>query len=147
MDSLGITGLELARRAKVGEATVSRAINGRPIQAATLRAIAAGLLISCGCTSQPAPAQQQIDTVGIRSELLNIGKAEGQYLVTHSTYATLEQLQQDSLLTGGPDRRGYTFNVDVNGSQGYTVSATPSDAGKKDWPTLVMDQTMEVTQR
>jgi hypothetical protein len=103
--------------------------------------------MTCACTSQPAPAQGQIDTVGIRSELLNIGKAEGQYLVTHSRYATLEQLQQDSLLTGGPDRRGYTFSVDVNGSEGYLVTATPSDTGKKDWPTLVMDQTMQVTQR
>jgi hypothetical protein len=109
-------------------------------------AIAAGLLLASGC-SQPAPPQQQIDTVGIRSELLVIGKAEGQYLVAHSTYATLEQLQQDSLLTGGADRRGYTFSVEVSGSQGYTVTATPSDAGKKDWPTLVMDQTMQVTER
>jgi transcriptional regulator with XRE-family HTH domain len=43
MDRLGITGLELAQRARVGEATVSRALNGRPIQPATLRAIAKAL--------------------------------------------------------------------------------------------------------
>jgi hypothetical protein len=110
-------------------------------------AIAAGLLLASGCTSQPAPPQQQIDTVGIRSELLVIGKAEGQYLVAHSTYATLEQLQQDSLLTGGADRRGYTFSVEVSGSEGYKVTATPSDPEKKNWPTLVMDQTMQVTER
>ena len=73
--------------------------------------------MTCACTSQPAPAQQQIDTIGVRSELLNIGKAEGQYLVAHSTYATLEQLQQDNLLTGGPDRRGYTFSVTSRGAR------------------------------
>ena len=49
-----------------------------------LSAIAAGLLLAFGC-GQPAPPQQVIDTVGIKSELLVIGKAEGQYLVAHST--------------------------------------------------------------
>ena len=110
------------------------------------KVLAAGLLLAVGC-SQPAPPQQQIDTVGIRSELLVIGKAEGQYLVAHSTYATLEQLQQDSLLTGGPDRRGYTFSIEVNGSEGYKVTAMPSDPEKKNWPTLVMDQTSQIVER
>ena len=106
-----------------------------------------GLVLTGACSSQAGPPQQQIDVVGIRSELLAIGKAEGSYLVMHSTYATLEQLQQDSLLTGGADRRGYTFTVVVNGSEGFTVTATPSDADKKGWPTLAMDQTMQVAQR
>jgi hypothetical protein len=106
-----------------------------------------GVVLTLGCTSQPEPPKQQIDVVGIRSELLAIGKAEGSYLVTHSTYATIEQLQQDGLLTGGADRRGYIFDVTVNGSQGFIVTATPSDADKKDWPTLAMDQTMQITER
>jgi hypothetical protein len=106
-----------------------------------------GLALTLGCTSQPGPPQQQIDVVGIRSELLAIGQAEGHYLVAHSTYATLDELRQESLLTGGADRRGYVFNVAVNGSQGFTVIATPSDASKKDWPTLAMDQTMQITER
>jgi len=106
-----------------------------------------GLVLTLACTSQPGPPQQQIDVVGIRAELLSIGKAEGNYLVTHSTYGTLEQLQQDSLLTGGADRRGYVFSVTVSGSEGFTVTATPSDADKKGWPTLAMDQTMQVTER
>jgi hypothetical protein len=105
-----------------------------------------GLVLTAGC-SQPAPPQQQIDVVGIRSELLVIGKAEGQYLVAHSAYGTLDQLKEDNLLTGGADRRGYTFSVDVNGSQGFSVTATPSDPDKKNWPTLAMDQTMQVVQR
>jgi hypothetical protein len=105
------------------------------------------LVLTLGCASQAGPPQQQIDVVGIRSELLAIGQAEGHYLIAHSTYATLEQLQQDSLLTGGADRRGYTFNVAVNGAQGFTLTATPSDPDKKGWPTLAMDQTMQVTER
>jgi hypothetical protein len=107
------------------------------------------LVWSAGC-GQPAsapPPQQQIDTVGIRSELLAIAQAEGQYLVAHSRYGTFDELRQESLLTAGADRRGYTFAVAVDGSQGFTVTATPTDPDKKDWPTLVMDQTRQITER
>ena len=34
-----------------------------------------GVVLALGCTSQPGPPKQQIDVVGIRSELLAIGKA------------------------------------------------------------------------
>jgi hypothetical protein len=105
-----------------------------------------GLVVILGCR-QAAPPQQQIDVVGIKSELLAIGQAEGRYLVEHSTYGTIEQLQQDSLLTSAADRRGYTFSVAINGSQGFVVTATPSDADKKGWPTLAIDQTMQVTEQ
>ena len=105
-----------------------------------------GLVVTLGCRQAPPP-QQQIDVVGIRSELLVIGQAEGRYLVAHSAYGTLEQLHEDDLLTSPPDRRGYIFNVAVDGNQGFTVTATPSDPNKKDWPTLAMDQTMQVTER
>jgi hypothetical protein len=37
--------------------------------------------------------------------------------------------------------------VVVDGNQGFTVTATPSDPNKTGWPTLAMDQTMQVTQR
>jgi hypothetical protein len=105
-----------------------------------------GLVVTLGCRQAPPP-QQQIDVVGIRSELLAIGQAEGRYLVAHSTYGTIEQLQQDELLASAPDRRGYVFDVAVDGNRGFTVTATPSDANKKGWPTLAMDQTMQVTER
>jgi hypothetical protein len=105
-----------------------------------------GLVATLGCRQAPPP-QQQIDVVGIRSELLTIGQAEGRYLVAHSTYGTLEQLQQDELLASAPDRRGYVFDVAVDGNRGFTATATPSDTNKKGWPTLAMDQTMQVTER
>ena len=108
--------------------------------------LCSSLLLMFGCR-QPPPPQQVIDTVGVKAELLTIGKAEGQYLVAHSAYGTLDQLLQDMLLTGGADRRGYTFSISVNGSDGFTVTATPSDPDKKNWPTLVMDQTSAVTER
>jgi len=105
------------------------------------------LILSGGCGQPAPPPQQQIDTVGIRSELLAIAQAEGQYLVAHSTYGTLDELRQDSLLTGNADRRGYSFAVAVDGSQAFTVTAAPADPDKKGWPTLVMDQTRQITEQ
>jgi hypothetical protein len=105
------------------------------------------LTVTVGCGPAAAPPQQQVDDVGIRSELLAIGQAEGRYLVSHSRYATFDELQQDGLLTGGADRRGYHFTVGVDGSQRYTVTATPVDPDKQGWPTLAMNQTMQITER
>ena len=92
-----------------------------------------------------APPQQQIDVVGIRSELLAIGQAERQYLVAHSAYGTLDQLQDDRLLTSGANERGYVFSVAVDGSRGFTATATPSDPSKAGWPTLAINETMQIT--
>ena len=81
------------------------------------------------------------------SNLLVIGQAERQYLLMHGVYGTLEQLRQDSLLTGGAELRGYLFAVAIDGSRAFSVTATPNDANKAAWPTLTMDETMQVTQR
>jgi hypothetical protein len=94
-----------------------------------------------------APPQQQIDVVGIKSELLAIGQAERQYLLTHSAYGTLDELQNERLLTGGADQRGYVFSVTVDGSRGFTATAAPSDPDRAGWPTLTMNETMQVTQQ
>ncbi len=103
--------------------------------------------IACGGNKGAPPPQQQIDVVSIRSELLTIGQAERQYFVAHSAYGTLDDLAREQLLTGGADRRGYVFAVEPNGDQGVTAMATPQDPDKQNWPTLTIDQTMQVTQR
>ena len=100
-----------------------------------------------GGTSSKASPQEQIDVVGIRSELLTIGQAERQYFVTHSQYGSIEDLQADKLLAGAPGRRGYTFTADVDGDRAFTVTATPDDPNKTGWPTLSIDQSMQVSQR
>ena len=51
-------------------------------------------------------------------------------------YATLEQLVQTNMLTGGADRRSYTFAVTVDGNRGCRVTAKPSQAHRAGWPTL-----------
>ncbi len=89
----------------------------------------------------------QIDTIAIRQRLLTIAQTERQYQASNGTYATLEQLSQDSLLPGGTEQRGYRFTAVVNGSSGFTITATPVDANKAGWPTLVVTETMQVTEQ
>lgn len=93
--------------------------------------------------TQMAP-QEQIDVVGIRANLLNIGQAERMYLNAHGTYGTLEQLRQEGPSTIQTENRGYTFSIAVNGAQSFKATATPNKAG---WPTLEIDDTMTVTER
>ena len=90
---------------------------------------------------------EQIDTVAIRQRLLTIAQTERQYQVTHGTYATLEQLSQANLLPGGTEQRGYRFTAVVNGSSGFTITATPIDTNKAGWPTLVVTERMQVTEQ
>ena len=93
------------------------------------------------------PPQEQIDVVGIRAQLLSIGQAERQYVVAHGSYGTLEQLQQDGPPSIGVPQRGYIFNVETSGSQSFTATAAPEDANKAGWLTLVIDNSLQVSQR
>ncbi|MES1256217.1 MAG: hypothetical protein ABUS56_11445 [Acidobacteriota bacterium] len=119
---------------------------GRTISGILAGVALVGVVALAGCR-QATPPQQQIDVVGVRSQLLVIGQAEGQYLATHSSYATLEQLQEDGLLTVPAELRGYVFTATVNGAQGFSVTATPSSPDKQGWPTLAIDHTMQVSER
>lgn len=90
---------------------------------------------------------EQIDTVAIRQRLLTIAETERRYQAANGTYATLEQLSQDDLLPGGTEQRGYRFTAVVNGNTGFTITATPVDTNKKGWPTLVVTESMQVTEQ
>ena len=61
-------------------------------------------------------------------------------------YATLEELAAENLLPGGTEQRGYTYTAQIRAT-GFTVTATPTDPAKRDWPTLEITETMQVTQR
>ena len=91
--------------------------------------------------------QEQVDTIAIRQRLLAIGQAERQYLATHASYATLEQLSQSELLPGGTEQHGYTLTATATGNEHFTVIATPTDSSKTGWPTLEITERMEVTER
>ncbi len=64
-----------------------------------------------------ASPQEQIDVTGIRMALLEIAQAERIYVAGHGTYGTFEQLRADGAPAVGTDRRGYTFQLELNGSQ------------------------------
>jgi len=100
-------------------------------------------------TSLPAGESltAQIDTTAIRQRLLTIAQTERNYLGSNGRYATLEQLINENLLPGGTEQRGYTFTAVVNGSTGFTITATPTDEDKQDWPTLEITESMKVTER
>ena len=93
------------------------------------------------------PPQQQIDVVDIRANLLTIGQAQRVYLAAHGSYGTLDQLNQDGPPAIPTENRGYLFNAVVDGARSFKVTATPVDPNKAGWPTLVIDETMTVTQR
>src|SRR3954468_2175644 len=94
-----------------------------------------------------APPQQTIDTIDIKTNLMNIGQAERTYLVAHGTYGTLDQLQQDGPPALPAENRGYVFTVTPNGAQSFTAVATPTDPNKPGWPTLTINEAMVVTSK
>jgi hypothetical protein len=95
-----------------------------------------------------APPKQTIDVVGVKSDLLAIAQAERMYLASHGSYAPLDQLQQEgSLSFSGSSRRGYNYAAEVDDGQHFKITATPSDPAKQGWPTVTIDETMQVTQQ
>jgi len=90
--------------------------------------------------------QQTVDTVAIRQRLLTIAQTERQYQASNGKYATLEQLDKDDLLPGGMEQRGYTYSADISGT-GFTITATPTAADKATWPTLSINETMQIVEK
>jgi len=95
-----------------------------------------------------APPKQVIDVVGVKTDLIAIAQAERLYLASNGSYASIDQLQQDGALSfSGANRRGYNYTADVNDGQHFKITAAPSDPAKIGWPTLSIDENMEVTEQ
>lgn len=95
-----------------------------------------------------APPQQVIDVAGVRNDLVAIGQAERLYLASHGTYATIDQLRNDgAIMFSGTNRRGYNYVAEVQDGLHFKITATPADPEKQSWPTLSIDETMQVTQQ
>ena len=111
----------------------------------------AGFIIKTQFTQGPAggiPPKQQIDVVGVKGDLVVIGQAERGYLALHGAYASLEELQQEgSLNLSGNDHRGYHYAAEVDDGMHFKVTASPASPDKQGWPTLSIDESMEVTQQ
>ncbi|MGA2475827.1 MAG: hypothetical protein ABSF73_04325 [Terriglobia bacterium] len=108
------------------------------------------MLIKTQYTQGPtggAPPKQVIDVVGVKTDLLAIAQAERLYLASHGSYASIDQLQQDGAISfSGANRRGYNYIAEVNDGQHFKITAAPSDPAKIGWPTLSIDENMEVRQ-
>src|SRR5688572_9284 len=100
-----------------------------------------------GVSTSATSPQEQIDVTGIRMALLEIAQAERTYVAAHGTYGTLEQLRAEGAPALGTDRRGYTFQLELNGSQSFNATATPTDSSRVGWPTLTIDPSMQVIER
>ena len=98
-------------------------------------------------TAGAASPQEQIDVTGIRMALLEIAQAERIYVAAHGAYGTFEQLRADGAPAVGADRRGYVFQLELNGSQSFKATATPTDSSKQGWPTLSIDEGMQIAER
>jgi hypothetical protein len=102
---------------------------------------------SQGPTGAQPPAET-INVVGVKSDLLAIAQAEKMYMASHGSYVSVDELQQDGSITfSGANRRGYSYNAEVDDGQHFKITARPSDPAKASWPTLSIDETMQVTQQ
>ena len=94
------------------------------------------------------PPEETIDVVGVKSDLLSIAQAERINLASHGSYASIDELQQDGSITfSGANRRGYTYTAEVDDGQHFKITAVPADPAKANWPTLSIDESMQVTQQ
>ena len=94
------------------------------------------------------PPKEVIDVVGVKNDLLAIGQAERMYLASHGSYASVDALQQDGSITfSGTNRRGYNYAAELDDGQHFKITATPTDPAKANWPTLSIDDTMQITQQ
>jgi hypothetical protein len=94
------------------------------------------------------PPAETIDVVGVKSDLLNIAQAEKMYLASHGSYVSVDALQQDGSITfSGANRRGYSYTAETDDGQHFTITARPADPAKSSWPTLSIDENMQVTQQ
>ena len=93
---------------------------------------------------------QAISLTGVQNDLLAIAQAERSYFTQHGSYASLGELTANGTLTmPRSGRGGYTYSIETTAS-GFTVlarySAQPGDPPGLRYPTITVDQTMQVRQ-
>ena len=97
--------------------------------------------------SQAPPPDETINEVGIKSDLLRIAEAEKKYMASHGSYASINKLQQDGLIRfSGLRWGGYFYTAEVNDGQHFKITARPTEVSKAAWPTLSIDETMQVSE-
>jgi Tfp pilus assembly protein PilE len=105
----------------------------------------------------PAPgmvATQAVSLTGVKTDLVAIAQAERMYYVQNGSYADLPTLTSTGTMNlTRTSRDGYTYSVEPSGNS-FTATATytappvplPKGATPPHFPTLSIDQTMEIHQ-
>lgn len=93
------------------------------------------------------PPKQVIDVAGVKMDLLAMGQAERAYLASHGTYGTIDQLQREGFLSFSSAHRGYNYSAEIDDGQHFRIIAKPSGPEKPDSPTVMIDETMQISQR
>jgi hypothetical protein len=97
-------------------------------------------------TERAASPKRQIDSVGVKSDLLSIAQAERLYLASHGSYAPIEELERSGAISFSPSsHRGYTYSSATDGALHFRITARPLDPARADWPTLSIDETMQLS--
>lgn len=96
-------------------------------------------------------ATQSVSLTGVQSDLLSIAQAERMYIAQNSGCGSLAELVSSGTLSASrPGRDGYTYSVDCSGGGAFTITARhasiPAGAPAAHYPTMVIDQTMQVRQ-
>jgi len=93
------------------------------------------------------PPAETINVAGVKSDLLSIAQAERMYMASHGSYVSIDDLVQDGSLTfSGANRRGYDYTAEVDDGQHFKITAKPVDPAKASWPTISIDETMQISQ-
>lgn len=101
-------------------------------------------------TSRPGgegtSAVQAINTTAVKNDLIAIANAERMHLSEKGSYVSLEELiDSGELRMEKPRRENYVYTVETNGS-GFTVTARYDGPPGLRYPTLTIDQTMQIRQ-
>lgn len=120
---------------------------------------AIGLGIYMYYLKQAAPAPGMVVTqapslVGVKNDLVAIAQAERMYYVQNGSYTDLSTLASSGTMNvARTSRDGYTYTAEASGNSftvtaQYTAPPAPNPAGvtPPHWPTLSIDQTMEIHQ-
>lgn len=95
-------------------------------------------------------SREAVSVVGVEGDLLKIAQAERVYFTDHNSYAGLGELTASGTLSlPRAGRDGYTYSVEPT-PDGFIATARytgrPGDPPGLDYPTIVVDQTMQVRQ-
>ena len=93
------------------------------------------------------PPDETINELGIKSDLLAIAQAEKRYLASYGTYGSINELQQNGLLSFSGLRWGGCFYAAVvDDGQHFKITARPAELSKARWPVLSIDETMQLSE-